>query len=158
MKVKAAAKINLMLDILKRLDNGYHFLFMIMQSVDLYDVINVEKNSNNEIFIKCDTEGVPCNEKNIAYKCAKAFFDALFADTDTARGISLRIHIDHKDLFIGFVCYLSGNINARGCFTYSAFLVSKRYYFCHIMFSFGFLCVYIISQRHCFCNSFLKNI
>ena len=31
MKVKAAAKINLMLDILKRLDNGYHSLFMIMQ-------------------------------------------------------------------------------------------------------------------------------
>ena len=51
MKVKAAAKINLMLDILKRFENGYHSLFMIMQSVDLYDVINVEKNSNNEIFI-----------------------------------------------------------------------------------------------------------
>lgn len=88
MKVKAAAKINLMLDILKRLDNGYHSLFMIMQSVNLYDVINVEKNSNNEIFIKCDTEGVPCNEKNIAYKCAKAFFDALSIDD---RGVTIEI-------------------------------------------------------------------
>ena len=39
MKVKSAAKINLMLDILKRLDNGYHSLFMIMQSVDLFDVV-----------------------------------------------------------------------------------------------------------------------
>ena len=74
MKVKVAAKINLMLDILKRLDNGYHSLFMIMQSVDLYDTITVEKNAENEIVIKCDTEGVPCNEKNIAYKCANAFF------------------------------------------------------------------------------------
>ena len=74
MKVKVAAKINLMLDILKRLDNGYHSLFMIMQSVDLYDTITVEKNAENEIVIKCDTEGVPCNEKNIVYKCAKAFF------------------------------------------------------------------------------------
>ena len=74
MKVKVAAKINLMLDILKRLDNGYHSLFMIMQSVDLYDTITVEKNAENEIIIKCDTEGVPCNEKNIVYKCAKAFF------------------------------------------------------------------------------------
>lgn len=73
MKVKVAAKINLMLDILKRLDNGYHSLFMIMQSVDLYDTITVEKNNENKIIIKCDTEGVPCNEKNIAYKCANAF-------------------------------------------------------------------------------------
>ncbi len=88
MKVKAAAKINLMLDILKRLDNGYHSLFMIMQSVDLYDTITVEKNSNNEIIIKCDTEGVPCNEKNIAYKCAKAFFEALSIDD---RGITIEI-------------------------------------------------------------------
>ena len=76
MKVKVAAKINLMLDILKRLENGYHSLFMIMQSVDLYDTITVEKNNENKIIIKCDTDGVPCNEKNIAYKCAKAFFDA----------------------------------------------------------------------------------
>lgn len=76
MKVKVAAKINLMLDILKKLPNGYHSLFMIMQSVDLYDTITVGKNNENKIVIKCDTDGVPCNEKNIAYKCAKAFFNA----------------------------------------------------------------------------------
>ncbi len=75
MKVKAAAKINLMLDILKKLDNGYHSLFMIMQSVDLYDTVTVEKNNENRIIIKCDDLNIPCNEKNIAYKCAKAFFD-----------------------------------------------------------------------------------
>lgn len=88
MKVKAAAKINLMLDILRKLENGYHSLFMIMQSVDLYDTVSVEKNNENKIVIKCDTEGVPCNEKNIAYKCAVAFFDALsIAD----RGITIEI-------------------------------------------------------------------
>lgn len=75
MKVKSAAKINLMLDILKRLDNGYHSLFMIMQSVDLFDVITVDKNDKKEIVIECDKEGVPCNEKNIAYKCAVKFFE-----------------------------------------------------------------------------------
>ncbi len=75
MKVKAAAKINLMLDILKRLDNGYHSLFMIMQSVDLFDTVTVEKNNLNKILIECDKDGVPCNEKNIAYKCAVKFFE-----------------------------------------------------------------------------------
>lgn len=88
MKVKAAAKINLMLDILKKLDNGYHSLFMIMQSVDLYDTVTVEKNSINEIIIKCNKEGVPCNEKNIAYKCAKAFFD--FCNIED-RGVTIEI-------------------------------------------------------------------
>ena len=88
MKVKAAAKINLMLDILKKLDNGYHSLFMIMQSVDLYDTVTVEQNSINEIIIKCNKEGVPCNEKNIAHKCAKAFFD--FCNIDD-RGITIEI-------------------------------------------------------------------
>ena len=88
MKVKVAAKINLMLDILKRLDNGYHSLFMIMQSVDLYDTIMVEENTENKIIIKCDTEGVPCNEKNIAYKCAKAFFNACDIEN---QGITIEI-------------------------------------------------------------------
>ena len=74
-QAKVAAKINLMLDILKRLENGYHSLFMIMQSVDLYDTVTVQKNNENKIIIKCNTDGVPCNEKNIAYKCVNAFFE-----------------------------------------------------------------------------------
>ncbi len=88
MKVKAAAKINLMLDILKKLDNGYHSLFMIMQSVDLYDTVSVEMNDSNKIIIRCDNENVPCNEKNIVYKCAQAFFDYLSIDI---RGITIDI-------------------------------------------------------------------
>ncbi len=91
MKVKVAAKINLMLDILKKLDNGYHSLFMIMQSVDLYDTVTVEKNDENKILIKCDTEGVPCNEKNIVYKCATAFFEAL-----SINDIGITIQIEKK--------------------------------------------------------------
>ncbi len=88
MKVKAAAKINLMLDILKRLDNGYHSLFMIMQSVDLFDVVTVDKNNENRIIIECDKDGVPCNEKNIAYKCAMKFFE--YCDISDV-GITIKI-------------------------------------------------------------------
>lgn len=88
MKVKAAAKINIMLDILKKLENGYHSLFMIMQSVGLYDTVSVEKNDLNRIVIKCDTDGVPCNEKNIAYKCAEAFFNSCSTED---KGITIEI-------------------------------------------------------------------
>lgn len=73
--LKAYAKINLMLDILSRLENGYHDLYMIMQSVSLYDTITVQKNDSKAITITCDVPSIPTDEKNIAYKAAKAFFD-----------------------------------------------------------------------------------
>ncbi len=74
-RIKAYAKINLILDIISRADNGYHNLFMIMQSVDLHDTVEVETNDSGKITIECDTKGVPLDETNIAYKAAKSFFD-----------------------------------------------------------------------------------
>lgn len=73
----AAAKINLMLDILARLDNGYHSLFMLMQSVDLCDTVSVEETGDGKITITCDIDGVPCDRKNIAWKAAEAFFNVV---------------------------------------------------------------------------------
>ena len=73
-KVKAYAKINLMLDIVAQRKDGYHDLFMIRQSVGLYDT--VEKTKCHKITLSCDEEGIPLNEKNIAYKAAVAFFKA----------------------------------------------------------------------------------
>lgn len=75
-KVKAPAKINLSLDVVRRRPDGYHDVDMVMQSVSLYDYVTVEKTDTGEIEIFCDYPDVPCNEKNIAYKCAKAFFRA----------------------------------------------------------------------------------
>ncbi len=75
MKVKAYAKVNLMLDILKKLDNGYHSLFMLMQSVDLYDIVSVEKNNKNKIYVKSNKDIVSDQKENIAYKSAEAFFE-----------------------------------------------------------------------------------
>lgn len=75
MKVKAAAKINLMLDILGTLPDGYHSLFMIMQSVSCYDEVRVDRTGTKEIKIITADKRVPTDEKNIAYKAAKAFFE-----------------------------------------------------------------------------------
>ena len=72
--LKAYAKINLMLDILSRLENGYHDLYMIMQSVSLYDEIAVTKTDSKDITITCSIDSIPTDEKNIAYKAAAAFF------------------------------------------------------------------------------------
>ena len=73
-KTRAYAKINLMLDILSRLDNGYHDLFMIMQSVGIYDDVTVETNESGKITIACNVEAIPVDASNVAYKAAEAFF------------------------------------------------------------------------------------
>lgn len=73
--VKAYAKINLMLDILSTLPDGYHDLFMVMQSVGIYDTVTVKKSDSKNIKITCDIPAIPVGENNIAYKAASAFFD-----------------------------------------------------------------------------------
>lgn len=87
--LKAYAKINLMLDILSRLENGYHDLFMIMQSVSLYDEVSVNETQTKDITISCNVPSIPTDEKNIAYKAAKAFFDYTKIEN---RGINIDIN------------------------------------------------------------------
>lgn len=94
MTINAPAKINLFLDILGKLDNGYHSLFMVMQTVSLYDEIEVEKRDDGKIFILCDVPGVPTDEKNTAYKAAKYFFEK----TGIKSGVTIKIqkNIPHE--------------------------------------------------------------
>ncbi len=92
--LKAYAKINLMLDILSRLENGYHDLYMIMQSVSLHDVVTVEKTDTKDIKITCDVPSIPTDEKNIAYKAAKAFFDYTKIE-NTGVAIDIKKNIPH---------------------------------------------------------------
>ncbi|MGI6745609.1 MAG: 4-(cytidine 5'-diphospho)-2-C-methyl-D-erythritol kinase [Acutalibacteraceae bacterium] len=73
--IRANAKINLFLDILGLLDNGYHSLYTIMQSVGLCDTVTVTLNSSDEIRLSCDSELVLCDNRNTAYKAAKVFFE-----------------------------------------------------------------------------------
>ncbi len=95
MKLKANAKINLVLDITGIKKNGYHSLFTIMQSVSLGDIVCVEKTKGNEITVSCDTEGVPTDSRNIVYKCADKFF--LSAGITENKGV--HIHIEKKTPF-----------------------------------------------------------
>lgn len=70
--VKAFAKLNLFLEITGTLENGYHSLETIMQSVDLYDEVTVELTGEQTV-ISCDNPIIPTDRKNIAYKAAELF-------------------------------------------------------------------------------------
>ena len=74
MLIKAHAKINISLDAVGKREDGYHLLRMLMQNIELYDLVNVKK-TNTGISISCNKSFVPTDERNIAYKAAKAFMD-----------------------------------------------------------------------------------
>ena len=76
LEIHAAAKINLFLDILGRLDNGYHSLCMLMQSVSLYDRVTLEKTEGGGLAFVCDDASLPTDAGNLAVKGARAFLDA----------------------------------------------------------------------------------
>lgn len=69
--LKAYGKINLGLDVVRRLENGYHEVRMIMQSVELADTVTVKQLSEDRIVVRTDRENLPCDERNLAYKAVK---------------------------------------------------------------------------------------
>lgn len=75
MLIKANAKINLALDVLGERPNGYHDVKMIMQSVDLFDELNIEKTGDSSIIITCENNELECNESNLIYKAAKRIME-----------------------------------------------------------------------------------
>ena len=68
--LKARAKINLSLDVLKKRRDGYHEVRMIMQTLDLHDEVYLEENKSS-ILIECDNVNVPSGDENIAFKVAR---------------------------------------------------------------------------------------
>ena len=82
-KVRAHGKINLALDVLRKREDGYHDVRMIMQSVGLYDNIEIvnlgqSKSGKPEIDIECNLRYLPNNENNLAYKAALLLMDEFF--------------------------------------------------------------------------------
>ena len=75
MYVKAYGKVNLGLDVLRRREDGYHEVKMIMQTVSIYDGLDFEKTDSGKIEIESNVFFVPTDESNLIYKAAKLLFD-----------------------------------------------------------------------------------
>lgn len=72
---KAPAKINLSLDVLRKREDGYHDVHMVMTTVDLADRIECEENSGEEIIIRSSASFVPEDKRNFAYQAAEIIKD-----------------------------------------------------------------------------------
>lgn len=86
MLMKAYAKINISLDVVGKREDGYHFLKMIMQTIDLYDLISFNKIKEG-IKITCNKPYVPLDERNLVYKAAKLCMETF----DIKSGIEINL-------------------------------------------------------------------
>ena len=72
---KAYAKINLGLDVIGRLENGYHVVKMVMQTVGIYDVLTLKKIPSG-IVVTTDNGELPTDDNNLIYKAARLMREA----------------------------------------------------------------------------------
>ena len=75
MKLKAMAKINLGLDVIRRREDGYHEVKMIMQTIRLFDRISICRIREKKIQVKTNLFYLPDNENNLVYKAARLLQD-----------------------------------------------------------------------------------
>lgn len=73
--LKALAKINLGLDVVRRREDGYHEVRMIMQTIHLYDRLEIKKTGSADITMETNLSFLPTNENNLVYKAAKLLKD-----------------------------------------------------------------------------------
>jgi len=68
--LKAPAKINLGLSILKKLSSGYHEVRFVFQQISLFDRISLKEIKKDEIKIICNDKSVPLDKVNTVYQAA----------------------------------------------------------------------------------------
>lgn len=88
-KLKACAKLNLCLDVIGTRQDGYHLLESVMQSISLSDYVTISRKKSG-IKVKCSKLDIE-QERNIAYKAAKIFFDEMGIDKGAKIKINKRI-------------------------------------------------------------------
>ncbi|KRW91810.1 4-diphosphocytidyl-2C-methyl-D-erythritol kinase [Alicyclobacillus tengchongensis] len=84
---RAYAKINLTLDVLGRRGDGYHEVDMVMQSIDLSDLVWLDKRPAGEVTIESTSAAIPVDERNLAVQAAHCFFE----HTGIAAGVHIQL-------------------------------------------------------------------
>lgn len=107
--LKAMAKINLGLDVLRRREDGYHEVRMIMQTVDLYDNVHIKRTEEPGIRLDTNLYFLPTDESNLAYKAAKILMD----EFDIKEGVEISIR-----KFIPVAAGLAGGSSDGGAVLY----------------------------------------
>ena len=84
---RAYAKINIGLDVLRRRADGYHEVKMIMQTVDIYDELVLEKRKQPGIELCTDNSELPTGNDNLIYRAA----ELLFQEKKITEGVNIKL-------------------------------------------------------------------
>jgi len=84
----AYAKVNLTLDVLGMRPDGYHDLKSVMQTISIRDDIEIDVDTGKPWVLHCDKEGIPTDERNLAWKAAKVYLEQMKLETT---GLEIRI-------------------------------------------------------------------
>ena len=88
LELKAYGKINLGLDVVRRREDGYHEVRMIMQTIHLFDRLEITRNQSGRITMSTNLAFLPTNENNLVYKAAAL----LKEEFDIGDGIDVKLH------------------------------------------------------------------
>lgn len=99
MRLRALAKINLGLDILGKREDGYHEVKMIMQTIQMYDVLELHKKKEPGISLTVNVPFIPTDERNLVYRAAAM----LMEEFHVQEGLSIRL-----DKFIPVAAGMAG--------------------------------------------------
>ena len=75
LSLKAYGKINLGLDVLRRREDGYHDVRMIMQTIRMYDILDIRKTKKPGIVLTTNLPFIPTDRKNLVYKAAEMLME-----------------------------------------------------------------------------------
>ena len=88
MRLQAFAKINLGLDVLGKREDGYHEVRMIMQTIRMYDQLDMRKSVEPGIHLTTNKKYIPVDENNLVWRAAKLMMDTC----GIMEGVSIHLH------------------------------------------------------------------
>ena len=87
MKLRALAKINLGLDVTGKREDGYHEVRMVMQTIQMYDQLEIKERKEPGIRLTTNLPFLLCNDGNLVYKAAKLLMD----EFDIRQGVDMNL-------------------------------------------------------------------
>ena len=88
MRLQAFAKINLGLDVVGKREDGYHEVRMIMQTIRMYDQLDMRKSVEPGIHLTTNKKYIPVDENNLVWRAAKLMMDTC----GIIEGVSIHLH------------------------------------------------------------------
>jgi 4-diphosphocytidyl-2-C-methyl-D-erythritol kinase len=85
---QAFAKINLSLDVLGRMPDGYHSMETVMQGIDLRDKVELTLREDGALSVQSNFHFLPCDQRNLAWRAARLLLDR----AGSPLGVDIRLH------------------------------------------------------------------